>query len=105
MPDDRRIRRRLRLRDLDTLMAVAQTGSMAKAAALLSVSQPAVSKAIAEMERAVGKLGIVGVMVNTFDRDAAEGEVVSELPVGDGERREVVTEPVRKNLHESTFLV
>jgi DNA-binding transcriptional LysR family regulator len=54
MPDDRRIRRRLRLRDLDTLMAVAQTGSMAKAAVQLSVSQPAVSKAIAEMERTLG---------------------------------------------------
>lgn len=54
MPYDPRIRRRLRLRDLDTLMAVAQTGSMAKAALQLSVSQPAVSKAIAEMERTLG---------------------------------------------------
>ena len=51
---DARIRRRLRLRDLDTLIAVAETGSMAKAAARLAVSQPAVSKAIAEMERTVG---------------------------------------------------
>jgi DNA-binding transcriptional LysR family regulator len=54
MPFDFRVRRRLRLRDLDTLMAVAQTGSMAKAAVQLSVSQPAVSKAIAEMERTLG---------------------------------------------------
>jgi len=54
MPDDRLIRRRLRLRDLDTLMAVAQTGSMAKAAVRLSVSQPAVSKAIGEMEQTLG---------------------------------------------------
>jgi DNA-binding transcriptional LysR family regulator len=51
---DARIRRRLRLRDLDTLIAVAETGSMAKAAAQLAVSQPAVSKAIAEMERTIG---------------------------------------------------
>ena len=51
---DARIRRRLRLRDLDTLIAVAETGSMAKAAAQLAVSQPAVSKAIAEMERTLG---------------------------------------------------
>ncbi len=43
--------------------------------------------------------------VDAFDGDAAEGEVVGELPVGDGERWEVVAEPVRKNLHESTFLV
>jgi DNA-binding transcriptional LysR family regulator len=54
MAFDPRIRRRLKLRDLDTLLAVAQTGSMAKAAAQLSVSQPAVSKAIAEMERTLG---------------------------------------------------
>jgi DNA-binding transcriptional LysR family regulator len=51
---DARIRRRLRLRDLDTLIAVAETGSMAKAAVQLAVSQPAVSKAIAEMERTLG---------------------------------------------------
>jgi DNA-binding transcriptional LysR family regulator len=54
MPIDTRIRRRLRLRDLDTLLVVAQHGSMAKAAAQLSVSQPAVSKAMAEMEHTLG---------------------------------------------------
>ncbi len=43
---DPRIRRRLKLRDLDTLIAVAQWGSMAKAATHLRVSQPAISKAI-----------------------------------------------------------
>src|SRR5262245_32246401 len=48
------IRRRLKLRDLDTLLAVAHWGSMAKAAAHLSVSQPAVSKAIADMEHTLG---------------------------------------------------
>ena len=51
---DPRIRRRLKLRDLDTLMAVAQWGSMAKAATHLRVSQPAVSKAIADMEHTLG---------------------------------------------------
>src|SRR5437763_11020603 len=45
-----RIGRRLKLRDLHILLAVAQCGSMAKAAAQLAVSQPAVSKAIADME-------------------------------------------------------
>lgn len=49
-----RIGRRLKLRDLHILLAVAQHGSMAKAAALLAISQPAVSKAIADMEHAVG---------------------------------------------------
>ena len=60
MPADTRIRRRLKLRDLDTLLAVAHHGSMAKAAAQLSVSQPAVSKAMADMERTLG--------VRLFDR-------------------------------------
>jgi DNA-binding transcriptional LysR family regulator len=51
---DWRIRRRLRLRDLDTLAVVAEYGSMAKAASHLSISQPAISKAIADMERTLG---------------------------------------------------
>ena len=42
-----RVRRRLRLRDVDILLAVIQTGSMGKAAGALNISQPAVSKAIA----------------------------------------------------------
>jgi molybdate transport repressor ModE-like protein len=49
-----RIGRRLKLRDLHILLAVAQHGSMAKAAAELAISQPAVSKAIADMEHTVG---------------------------------------------------
>ena len=54
MDRDALVRRRLKLRGLDTLLAVAQQGSMAKAAAYLSVSQPAVSKAIAELEHTLG---------------------------------------------------
>src|SRR6202043_327305 len=49
-----RIGRRLKLRDLHILLAVVQRGSMAKAAAELAVSQPAVSKAIADMEHTLG---------------------------------------------------
>lgn len=49
-----RIGRRLRLRDLHVLLAAAQEGSMAKAAQRLSVSQPAVSKALADLEHAIG---------------------------------------------------
>ena len=59
---DRKLKRRLKLRDLDTLMVVAQSGSMAKAAKVLSVSQPAVSKAISDMEHTLG--------VQLFDRVA-----------------------------------
>jgi DNA-binding transcriptional LysR family regulator len=49
-----RIGRRLKLRDLHILLAVVQHGSMAKAAAELAISQPAVSKAISDMEHTFG---------------------------------------------------
>src|SRR5258708_21268767 len=49
-----RIGRRLKLRDLHILLAVVQRGSRAKAATELAISQPAVSKAIADMEHTVG---------------------------------------------------
>src|SRR5258705_13359648 len=48
---DHRVGRRLTLRDLNILLAVADAGSMAKAAKRLAISQPAVSRAIADMER------------------------------------------------------
>jgi DNA-binding transcriptional LysR family regulator len=50
-----RIGRRVRLRDIHILFAVVQSGSMAKAATLLGVSQPVVSQAIADLEAAVGE--------------------------------------------------
>jgi DNA-binding transcriptional LysR family regulator len=49
-----RVGRRLKLRDLHILLTVVQQGSMAKAAAELAISQPAVSKAIADMEHTLG---------------------------------------------------
>src|SRR5207249_745234 len=49
-----RVGRRLKLRDLHILLTVVQCGSMAKAAAELAISQPAVSKAIADMEHMFG---------------------------------------------------
>lgn len=49
-----KIRRRLKMRDLDTLVAVVRAGGMRKAADALAMSQPAVSKAIAELEDALG---------------------------------------------------
>jgi DNA-binding transcriptional LysR family regulator len=49
-----RIGSRLKLRDLHILLTVVQRGSMAKAAAELAMSQPAVSKAIADMEHTFG---------------------------------------------------
>src|SRR5262249_60779672 len=49
-----RIGRHMKLHDLHVLMAVVQAGSMKKAAGLLNTTQPAVSKSIAALERAVG---------------------------------------------------
>lgn len=49
-----RIGRRLKLRDVNILLAVVQWGSMAGAAKRLAVSQPVVSKAIADLEHTLG---------------------------------------------------
>jgi DNA-binding transcriptional LysR family regulator len=51
---DDRVGRRLRLKDLHTLQTVAEVGSMAKASESLALSQPAISKAISDMERTFG---------------------------------------------------
>lgn len=56
------IARRIKLRDFRMLLAVAESGSLSKAAARLSVSHPVVSKTIAELERTVG--------TRLFDRNA-----------------------------------
>jgi DNA-binding transcriptional LysR family regulator len=64
-----RIGRRLKLHDLHIFMNVAQAGSMGKAAEQLAISQPSVSKAVAEIERAIG--------VRLLDRTAKGVEVTS----------------------------
>src|SRR4029453_2363625 len=51
---DDRVLRRLKLSDLRLFHTVAQRGGMAKAAAHLNISQSAVSKAIAALERTLG---------------------------------------------------
>src|SRR5712672_4800537 len=48
------ISRRLKLRQLNVLVAVVRWGSMAKAAEHLAISQPVVSKAIADLENTLG---------------------------------------------------
>ena len=60
MDEPDRVLRRLKLSDLRMLEAVGQRGSMARAAAALNISQPAVSKAIATLEQAL--------KVRLFDR-------------------------------------
>jgi DNA-binding transcriptional LysR family regulator len=49
-----RIERRLKLHDLRVLMSVVEQGSMAKAAERLATSQPALSRAIADLEHSLG---------------------------------------------------
>jgi DNA-binding transcriptional LysR family regulator len=51
---EQRLGRRVRLRDLNVLIAVIQAGSMAQAAAALGITQPAVSASIADLEFALG---------------------------------------------------
>jgi DNA-binding transcriptional LysR family regulator len=55
------ISRRLKLRQLEVLIAVGQLGNMAKAAEQLAISQPVVSKTIADLENTLG--------VRLFDRN------------------------------------
>ena len=49
-----RIGRRLKLRDLNIFLIVAKERSMSKAATQLAVAQPAISKAIADIEYTLG---------------------------------------------------
>jgi DNA-binding transcriptional LysR family regulator len=75
-----RVGRRLKLHDLHVLMAVVASGSMSKAAALLSTTQPAVSRAIAELERSFGVRLLdrttQGVAPTEFGRALADGGTV-----------------------------
>lgn len=66
---DDRIGRRLKLHDLHVFIAVAELGSMRKAAERLAVSQPSVSKAISDVEHVLG--------VRLLERNAQGVEVTS----------------------------
>ena len=92
--DDLRLRR-LKLRDLQILNAVAEAGSMAKAAPRLAMSQPAVSRVIADMERLLG--------VPLFDRTSSGVELTS---FGQVLRRRTtnVTDELKQGLGELAFL-
>jgi DNA-binding transcriptional LysR family regulator len=54
MLDATQISRRVKLRHLNVFVAVVQWGSMARAAEHLAMSQPVISKIIAELERTLG---------------------------------------------------
>jgi DNA-binding transcriptional LysR family regulator len=83
-----RIGRRVKLRDLHILLAVAQSGTMGRAATTLAVSQPVVSKAISELETALGARlfdrTAQGVVPTTYGRAMIECSraVFDELKLG-----------------------
>jgi DNA-binding transcriptional LysR family regulator len=54
MPQITQTSRRIKLRQLEVLIAVAQAGNMAKAASQLAITQPVISKTIADLESTVG---------------------------------------------------
>ena len=54
MTDTARIERRLKLNDLRVLLSVVDADSMHKAAERLATSQPAISRAITDLEHALG---------------------------------------------------
>lgn len=90
-----RLGHRVRLRDLHILMAVVEAGTMAKAAAELGVSQPAVSKAIATTEQAVG--------VRLFDR-SAKGLVPTEYGHALRKRAAAIFDELKQAAEELRFL-
>jgi DNA-binding transcriptional LysR family regulator len=64
-----RIGRRIRLRDLHVVLAVAEAGSMTKAAQRLAISHPVVSKTISDLEQTL--------TVRLFDRTAQGVELTT----------------------------
>src|SRR5690242_21157659 len=89
---DKRIGRRIRLRDLHILATVTQWGSMAKAASQLSMTQPAISEAIATLEAALH--------VPLLDRSPRG---VSPTPYAEAllKREQVVFDELRSEEHTS----
>jgi len=95
MPRDEKISGRLKLKDLQTLMAVIEAGGMGKAADRLNYSQPAISKAIASLERTLGK--------RLFERSRKGIELT---PYGDAMIKcgVAVFDDLRKGVEEIEFL-
>jgi len=95
MPWNDRTKRRLKLRDLDILMAVIETGSMGKAANRLATSQPAVSKAIVELEDALG--------VQLVDR-SRRGVVPTSYGLALAKRSIAIFNDLRQGVQDIDFL-
>jgi DNA-binding transcriptional LysR family regulator len=95
MPWDDRLRSRLKLRDLDVLLAVIETGGIGKAARRLNISQPAASKAIADLERMVG--------VRLLDR-SRQGIAPTPQGLALGRRGTAVFDELRQGVKDMDFL-
>src|SRR5262249_44164138 len=94
MHGDRRVNR-LKLHELEVLLAVAQAGSMAKAASQLALSEPAVSRSISDMENTLG--------VSLFDRSS---KGVEPTPYGRAliKRGVAVFDELRQGIREIEFI-
>jgi DNA-binding transcriptional LysR family regulator len=86
---------RLKLQHLKVVMAVAEWGSMAKAAKHLTISQPVVSKVIADLEHVLG--------VHLFDRSP---QGVEPTPYGRAllKRSVAIFDDLRTSVEEIRFL-
>ncbi|MDF0517104.1 LysR family transcriptional regulator [Bradyrhizobium yuanmingense] len=87
--------RRLKLRNLHVVDAVAEAGSMAKAAPRLGMSQPAVSRVVADMEHLLG--------VPLFDRTST-GVELTRFGQALRRRTTAVTDELTQGLGELAFL-
>lgn len=90
-----RIGRRIKLRDLHVLLAVVQQGSIARAARHLAISQPVVSKVIADLE------SVLGVRLLDRDRHGAEPTIYGEALLKHGV---VVFDELRQSVRAIEFL-
>lgn len=91
-----RIDQRLKLREIQVLLAVSECGSMIKAAHRLGMSQPAVSSAIANLEMALG--------VRLFDRGprGVEPTIYAQVLI---KRGRVAFDELRQGLRDIEFLL
>lgn len=95
IPWDEHIGRRLRLRDLFVFLAVADAGSMARAAVKLGVATPSVSEVIAGLEHAIG--------AQLFDR-SPKGVLVSAYGQALLTRARAVFDELRQGIREVEFI-
>jgi DNA-binding transcriptional LysR family regulator len=90
-----RISRRIKLHDLDILLAVVETGTMGKAAERLKISQPAVSKAIADLEHTL--------RTRLFDR-TRRGVEVTSYGIALARRSVAILDELRQGVQDLEFL-